>query len=280
MNRRAQILAGILWFAALAAFPAQASSIKIYISPPTVQSSEVAGATVENFDSMTPGNRTTSYTSLIGTYNATSSSPFDIITPDQYGGATDPTNPTTPTKYFTIGAQSGTSAPVSLTLKQPADYFGFWLSAADVNNGVSFYNGNLLLARFSTQTLITFLNGSGGSVTSIDKTKTYTTSAYYSDPNKPFLGQNPSEPYVFVDFVATGVTFNKVVFDNSNSIGTGFESDNHTISSAPGEMSGDHVLVGDLSVATPEPAAAILLAGGLMLIAVARRRGLGVLPLR
>jgi hypothetical protein len=279
MKRDAQILAGILWLAALAAVPASASSILIYISAPTVQNSEVAGTTVSNFDNMTAGNRTSSYNSPIGSYDATTSAPFDVIVPDQYGGADDPTNPKKP-RYFAIGDQSGTSAPVSLSLNQPADYFGFWLSAADANNGVSFYNGNLLLARFSAQTLLTFLNGSGGSVKSIDTTKTYTTSAYYGDPTQAFLGQNKSEPYVFVDFVATGVTFNKIVFDNSNSIGTGFESDNHTISAAPGTISGDHVYVGDLSVATPEPAAAILLAGGLLLIAVARRRGLGALPPR
>jgi hypothetical protein len=274
MKRHAQILAGILWFAAFAAIPAHASSILIYISPPGAQSSEgVAGATVENFDSMTAGNRTTSYTSLIGTYNATSSSPFDIIAPDQYGGADDPTNPKP--KYFDIGDQSGTSAPVSVTLYHPADYFGFWLSATDVNNGVSFYDGNYLLGRFSAQMLLTFLNGGAGRVTAIDNTK-YNTSAYFGNPNAP-SGRDTSEPFVFVNFVAQGIKFDRVVFDNSNSTGTGFESDNHTVSAAAVTMSGDHVLLGTMPADTPEPAAAILVAGGLILIAVGRRRGPGAL---
>jgi hypothetical protein len=250
----------------------RANTISVYISPATMQYSEVSGVTVSNFDAMTIGNRTTTYVSLIGSYAASKSSPFDVIAADQYGGATDPTNPTTPTRYFDIGAQSGTSAPVTVTLNGPADYFGLWLSAADANNGVSFYSGNYLIARFSTQMLITLLNGGTGNVTALSGAQ-YTTSSYFGNPNFP--GQNTGESYAFVDFVANGFTFDKVVFDNNGTTSTGFESDNHSILATTPIISTDHVLVGNLTEDVPEPAAALLLAGGLMLIAAARRRGLG-----
>ncbi len=270
MRGYARSLAGILCFAVCAVIPAQASAILIYISPPAVQYSEVPGTTVATFDSLAPGNVTTSYASSIGTYDATASAPFHVNAADQYGGATDPTNPSTPTNYFVVGSQSGSSAPVSVTLKQSADYLGFWWSAGDPNNGVSFYSGNLLLGRFTTQLLLTLLNGGAGQVTAINQTK-YNTSAYYGNPNAP-SGRNTGEPYFFVDIVTSGTTFDKVIFDNSGTTGTGFESDNHTVSSAPVTVSGDHVFAGSINITTPEPPAPWLLGAGLALIGLARWR--------
>lgn len=272
MRGHARSLTGMLCVAVCAVIPAQASALLIYISPPAVQNSEFAGATVATFDSLAPGNVTTSYASSIGTYNATASAPFHVNAADQYGGATDPTNPSTPTNYFVLGSQSGTSTTVSVTLKQPADYLGFWWSAGDANNGVSFYSGNLLLGRFTTQLLLTLLNGGVGQVTAINQTK-YNTSAYYGNPNAP-AGRNTGEPYFFVDVVTSGTTFDKVIFDNSGTTSTGFESDNHTVSSAPVTLSGDHVFAGSINITTPEPPAPWLLGAGLALIALARwRRG-------
>lgn len=275
MKFPAQILAGVSCLVVIAAMPARASSIAVYISPPAVQYSEVGGTTVATFDSLAPGNMTTPYISAIGTYNAAPGSPFHVNAADQYGGATDPSNPVTPTNYFTIGAQSATSAPVSVTLKQSADYLGFWWSAGDANNGVSFYSGNFLLARFTSQMLITLLNGGTGQVTAINSTK-YNTSSYFGNPNAP-AGRNTGEPYVYVDIVSAGVWFDKVIFDNSGTTSSGFESDNHTVTSAPVTLSGDHVFAGNLGVATPEPGAAILLIGGLTLIAAVLQRALAAL---
>ncbi len=249
---------------------ARGASISFYISPPAVQFSEVAGTTVATFDSLAPGNLTTPYVSAIGTYSASAASPFHVNAPDQYGGATDPANPTTATNYFTIGAQSGTSAPVTVNLQQSADYFGFWWSAGDANNGVSFYTGSFLLTRFTSQTLLTMLNGGSGQVTALNGTK-YNTSAYFRNPNAP-SGRNTGEPYMFIDLVANGVSFDRVVFDNSGTTSSGFESDNHTVSSIPVTISGDHVLVGDQTTATREPSETLLISGGLLLIGARLRR--------
>jgi uncharacterized protein (TIGR03382 family) len=263
----------MLGFAALTALPGMAGSISLYISQPGQQTSSVTGTTVTTFDSLAPGNVTAPYVSPIGTYNASSTSPFNVQAANQYGGAI---NGATMTSYFTIGAQSGTSAPVSVRLNQDADYFGFWWSAGDANNGISLYNGSTMLAHFTTQMLITLLNGGAGQVTATDGA-TYNASSYYGNPN---TGQNGGQPYAFVDIVATGLTFDTIVFDNSGSVGTGFESDNHTITSAPVTLSGDHVFAGNLNATTPEPAPFMLMAGGLVLIAAGRRRGLAALPRR
>ena len=243
------------------------------ISQPGAQSSSVGGTTVATFDSLPLGNVTTPYDSPIGTYDASSISPFSVQAANQWGGAT---NGTTTTNYFALGAQSGTSAPVSVTLNLPADYFGFWWSAGDVNNGISLYTGDSLLAHFTTQMLVTLLNGGSGHVTAIDGA-TYSSSSYYGNPN---TGEDTSEPFAFVDIVATGLTFDRIVFDNNGTTGTGFESDNHTVTSEPVTLSGDHVFVGNLDVAAPEPTPVMLLAGGLALLATVRRRGLAALPRR
>ena len=244
------------------------ASISIYISPPSIQNSEVTGTTVATFDSLAPGNLTTPYASPIGTYAATTAAPFHINAADQFGGAIDPANPTTPTNYFTFGAQSSSSTAVSLKLNQSADYFGFWWSAGDANNGVSFYIGNFLLLRFTTQVLLNLLNGGAGKVTALSGAK-YNTSAYYGNPNG--TNQNTGEPYVFIDLVAKGLSFDRVVFDNSGTTASGFESDNHTVKYTVAAISTDHVYVGDLTTDTPEPPGSALIAGGLLAIAAGRR---------
>jgi hypothetical protein len=71
--------------------------------------------------------------------------------------------------------------------------------------------------------------------------------------------------------VAIGVTFDKVVFDNTNTTSSGFESDNHTVFDTPVTLSGDHAFVTNLPLAAPEPSDTLLIGAGLLLIAVGLR---------
>jgi hypothetical protein len=70
-----------------------AGTLKVYISPPGAQSTTVAGAATETFDALsalsTANPHTTAYISTagIGTYTGSTSQPFAIEAPGEFGGA-------------------------------------------------------------------------------------------------------------------------------------------------------------------------------------------------
>src|SRR5208283_3224525 len=114
----------------LTAASAQTGTLKVYLSPPAAQSSSVSAVATETFDAQTTGVKTTAYVSAagIGTYTGSATNPFAIMAPDVWGGATDSTH-TSPTNYLGVGSDSDSTAPVYLTLTNPASYVGFWWSA-------------------------------------------------------------------------------------------------------------------------------------------------------
>jgi hypothetical protein len=141
-------------------------TLSVYISAPIIQWSEVPGIKTETFDTLTPKESptpyTTTYTSTLGAYTGSTSAPFAIIAPGEFGGAKDSSSSTQTTNYFAVGKDSGSVNPVYLTLTNPVSYFGFWWSAGDQYNRVALYSGNTLYGTFSTADLLTFLkNGSG-----------------------------------------------------------------------------------------------------------------------
>ena len=215
---RVSHIAQVLAVAAALPFAASAGSLGVYLSAPGVQSTYVQGATTETFDSLPTGIQTTPFDSAIGTYQFSSTDKFAVVNADSYGGANG-------SKYVSIGAQSGSSAPVTLDLKTPANYFGFWWSAGDVNNGLTFYYNNTLITRLTTADIVDILGGTSGHVTAINGV-TYNSSQYYGNPNN---SRDASEPFAYVNVIATNTGFNKIVFDNSGQTGSGFESDNHSV---------------------------------------------------
>ena len=188
--------------------PASAKAgIVTTIEAPGVQSSSASNTTVIDFDSSSPG-----YTSsasfnlpgpLIATYTGDLGGGFFIIQANQYGGAGGAGS------YFGIGAGSSTT----LTLSTPQAYFGMWWSAADRDNQLEFFNGSTSVGSFTTASSV---------ISSLP-------SSYYGNPN---TGENGGEPYVFINFYAeaAGDKFDRIVFANGTSIGSIFESDNHTFS--------------------------------------------------
>ena len=210
-------------------------TLQVYLSPPGAESTSVAGAATETFDSLSAKTYTSQYssTALGGTYSASSTAPFAIVAHDQYGGATDSSSPTTPTNYFAVGSETTPQEtnPVYLTLTKPASYVGFWWSAGDANNRVALYSGSTLYGTFSTADLLKILNNGSGTVSALGGS-TYNTSAYFGNPNLIAPNNDPSEPFAYVNFVITGATINKIAFYNT-STGTGFESDNHSVINSP-----------------------------------------------
>lgn len=240
----------------LSSFPA---AIDVYMAPPGVTNTPIAGATVETFDTMQVRQYRRDISSAIGTYQLDNRTRVNVVAPDQYGGARDSNG--VGTRYLAFGAQSGYAEPVPLIFQQPQDYFGFWWSAGDANNTLTFYSGSLILARFATADILTFLRAT--QVEALDGTR-YNTADYFGKPGAT-PRPNSAEPYVYLSFVIRGGRFERVVFGNSGSTGTGFESDNHAIYAGAFEIPQSQIYVDTLS---PEPgtfflAGIVLLAGGL-----------------
>lgn len=251
---------GLTALAVLPGAPAQAQiTVSAYLSAPNTQTvpGSITGAVSETFNALPEGARTYTesdpFASPIGNYTGH----FAVVGDNPYGTGTG--------NYFAIGAQSGSSSPVTLTFATPIHYFGMSYNAGDVNNGFSFYDSNdNFVGRYSTATLISVLHGGVGTVTALDNS-VYETAKYYgkpngTGPNGTSTGQNAGEPYAFLNFFAENGGISKIVFDNSGNQGSGFESDNHTISLAAQTPVGQpFVFVGTASAA-PEPGTTALLA--------------------
>jgi len=175
-----------------------------------VQSSTVAGVTTENFNEFSTGHYS-SLTTAVGTLSTTGH--FAIVEANEYGGAGGAGN------YFSVGAQSGSAAPVTLTLNGAQTYFGIWWSAGDAENVLRFYSGATLLGTYTTASALGSLS-----------------SAYNGNTNNRSL--DPGEKFAYLNFIGTsGTTFNKIVFSNSGTTSTGFESDNWSVTASVPEPS-------------------------------------------
>ncbi len=257
----------VLCLALLTAGGAEAASIAVYIGAPGSQVSPIAGSTTETFNAVVSGNTSSLIATAVGNY--ISGGEFRVQSADQYGGANG-------SKYMVFGVQSGSGAPVTLTLPGLQSYFGFWWSAGDSNNGLTFYKGDTLLARFSTADVVSTLP-KNSTVQAVDGS-IYATNNYYGNPNS---GRNTGEPYSYMLFFGQGVQFDKIVLDNSGVTNSGFESDNHSIYAGSVTVPGSSVFVRQVTSpvldSIPEPQTALLAGAGLALLAgiAARRQARG-----
>lgn len=259
----------------IATRPATAQ-IAAYISDPaaldTAYSTTTDGIFKNDFD-IAPWTRNTEYVAPVvvpsfGTYQFTPTERGDVFFGDgangtggngQFGNGTG--------NFLGIGdfwTGSGTSTNgVAIDFGAPQRYFGFAWNAGDGGNTISFFSGGTLFARYQTaQTLSvipsnsTVTNGNG---------VTYDTDDYYGQPGTGF---NTGETYTYLNFFGTnGVTFDRVVLDNVGD--SGFESDNHAISTQTLTPQGIFVPAGFAASVVPETGTLALMAlpllGGLAL---------------
>ncbi len=201
---------------ALAANAVRADTFMLNYEAPGVELSTATFSVegIETFDTLSTGFNA-SFTTDFGTGGAitgTYSGPSGVqINPaDQYGGAGGVGN------Y----AVAFGSTPYSVSLSsnpaldpQGINYFGYWLSALDSGNVVTFYRAGVQVGQLTP--------GQVRAITSLNP-------AYYGNPNANFLGQDGGEPFVFINFYDTTGTFDQVTFTESPAEG-GYESDNQTV---------------------------------------------------
>lgn len=220
---------------------------------------------VENFDTRTAGCNTcgSSFTSNFGTGGAITGtySNVAVIGADQYGGAGGGG------QYAVTFTTGGYSLDLSSTVPGGVNYFGYWLSALDRGNQVTFYRGGHVLFTFDPTDVIAAVNSHADHA------------SYYGNPNPAFGGQNSGEPYIFLDFFSDRGTFDQIVFSENPTVG-GYESDNHTVGHFLTKGTGTSVPLSPDSFpagSVPEPATwAMMIAGFGMVGASLRRRELNL----
>ena len=182
---------------------------------------------------------------ISGIYKAGSSNGIQINTADQYGGSGGNSN------YIVAFPNTPYSLTLTSNVKGGVNYFGYWLSALDPGNTVTFYgNGGQKLFTFNPQDVITAIN------------KMPNPSLYYGNPNGAFNGQDGGEPFVFVNFFDKNGTFSKIEFSEVN-YGGGYESDNHTVGHYLSTGQGTTVPL-TLSTGVPEPSTWIMMMLGFL----------------
>jgi hypothetical protein len=215
MNRALLGVTGLI-AAVTVATAAKADAFFLNYEAPGVQNTTAAFSVsgVETFNEQPTGvgpGFTTDYGTggaITGAYSGANG--VQINSADVYGGAGGTGN------Y--VVAFGNTPYTLTLTadpIKDPQgiNYFGYWLSALDAGNQVSFYKGGVEVGALTPADVIAKLGTSG---------------PYYGNPNPPFQGGDSGEPYAFINFYDMSGTFDQVVFTEDPAVG-GYESDNHTV---------------------------------------------------
>jgi hypothetical protein len=193
---------------------------------------------VETFNELSSGTQT--FQSSFGTGGDITGSytGVDITPNDQVGGVGGSG------EYATIGYEESYSIDLATTKSAGLNYFGAFVTAVNPGNQIQFYKGATLVGTFDlTATIPSSITGNP---------------AYLV--NTSFYNNYEGQPFVFMNFLDVGGTFNRVVFAEPEALqyGGNFGSDNHTVGFA----------------AVPEPAtwAVIMLGFGLAGATLRRRR--------
>jgi hypothetical protein len=223
LKKLSVVVASCALAALAASSAARADVFVLNFEAPGVQNSTATFSVeaVENFNEVKPGYyksitadfaaETKGAISGVYTPAAGNSSGVQVNGADQYGGAGGAGN-------YPVAFRN---TPYTLTLTANAildpkgvNYFGYWLSALDKGNIVTFYNNGVEVGQVTP--------GEVAAITQLDK-------RYYGNPNPKFKGQDSGESFAFINFYDKTGTFNQVTFSEGNNFGGGYESDNQTV---------------------------------------------------
>lgn len=221
---------------------AQAANFNVTYEAAGAQNTTATFATkgIETFNSRATG--TQSFKTDFGT-NGVISGTYNNVgvnSADVFGGAGGTGN------YAATFTSGGYSLDLTTTDSRGINYFGFWLSALDSGNQLTFYKGGTNVFTLSAAQIANMF---------ADKP------AYYGNPNASKSG-NTSQPYAFLNFYDTNDTFDKIVFSQTPQ-GGGYESDNHTVGFFTSQSG---------AAAVPEPSTWALMFCGLGMVGAAMRR--------
>ena len=187
--------------------------VNVYLSAPTVQGTDAAGAVMETFNGSPISNP------QMGTWNVSTpggvTGSFNWSDPDTWGGAsaTDgtPTTGGVGSKYVRMNISD-----VTVQFPGPQKFAGFWWSGGSPTDAVTFYRGSTEVARFTSSMLTELL--ASPTVTSLGGS-TYDPVDYQGNPRN---GAGTPYPFVYLNLaVSGGVTFDSAKFTAGN-----FEMDN------------------------------------------------------
>lgn len=190
-------------FFLLTFFQTKAQSILVTIYEDAgQQSSSLTDVDVFTFNDFSTGLHTNVVWDSVGSFDQ-----IYVLNANRYGGAMDESTGQR-SKFSTVQTSRGIEVS-TLTLDNYSSYFGMWWSAGDPANVLTFYNDDQLIAQFTTSSMFGSANLS---------------SDYYGNP---MTGENPGEPYAFINFYGDNQTsWNKIELSTIG--GGGFESDNYT----------------------------------------------------
>jgi hypothetical protein len=201
----------------------EANGITVSIEAPKIQTTQLPNSSqyfVVDFNDQATGTAGFNKTNNGNTYKY--SSDLDIRTANEWGGAGG--------SKFITQANKATIRSYNIKIDQDQKYFGFWWSAGDPFNQITFKKDGNEVAVFKTKDLVDFINSSGVS----NKT------AYYGNP--AYSGSNTghkNEPFSFVNIFFNDQKFDEIVVATQTAGGSAFESDNHTFSAMKQSIRGN-----------------------------------------
>jgi len=197
--------------------------ITVTIEAPTVQTPQLPNENeyfVVDFNSQ---NGTDSFSVTNDNTNYSYSNDLEVKAANQWGGANG-------SKFITQKSLESIRS-YSLTTSENQKYFGFWWSAGDAYNEITFKNDGEEVASFKTADIVNFINNSG----------TVNSTAYHGNP--AYSGDNTghlNEPFSFVNvFFGDDIAYDEVVVATLTEGGAAFESDNHTFSAIEQDVRGE-----------------------------------------